>query len=303
MRLVYYSGNNFGDKLNPIIFNRYLPNFFTDDEDQVFLGIGTIFGIKNLYEGASTKHIFSSGYGYGEIPKIDESYNFICVRGPLTAKKIGLEPNKAITDGAILIKNLVGDDVLSPQNKKPSYMPHWSSEFKFDWKSICSQHNIQYLSPSEDVFSLLNKIRNSKYVITEALHGAIIADLFRVPWIPVRVYNSFNDFKWQDWALSMKIKYDTVSFPPLYTNQHRFILKFKRIIGAYAGGLLGPSAFNVYNAFYNTQRNIDFVHKKFEEILLEEKFFLSQDAVLELKHSQLEEKLMSFYKTYKGQFA
>lgn len=47
---------------------------------------------------ANKKIIFSSGFAYGKILKIDASYNFICVRGPLTAqadskKQKKLRPN------------------------------------------------------------------------------------------------------------------------------------------------------------------------------------------------------------------
>ena len=43
MKLIYYQKNkNFGDALNPYIFNKLIPNFFDEDPSSIFLGIGSI---------------------------------------------------------------------------------------------------------------------------------------------------------------------------------------------------------------------------------------------------------------------
>jgi succinoglycan biosynthesis protein ExoV len=44
MLLTYHKGQNFGDALNPVIWNHFLPNFFDDDNNHLFLGFGTILG-------------------------------------------------------------------------------------------------------------------------------------------------------------------------------------------------------------------------------------------------------------------
>jgi len=103
MKLTFHRGDNFGDKLNPLIFEHYLPDFFDDDTSIRFLGIGTILGLKKFAEGK--KIVFSSGASntmrstYGEVPELDDSYDIYCVRGPLTAELLNLPSEKAITDG------------------------------------------------------------------------------------------------------------------------------------------------------------------------------------------------------------
>ncbi len=42
MKLYYWDGNNFGDKLNPWLWSQLLPNYFNDDTEIAFLGIGTL---------------------------------------------------------------------------------------------------------------------------------------------------------------------------------------------------------------------------------------------------------------------
>ena len=134
MKLCYYSEKqNLGDAINPLIFNKFLPDFFDNNEEEKFLGIGSIIGFPEFHK-AEKKIVFSSGFAYGELPKIDDSYDFICVRGPLTAKKLGLDIKTAITDGAILINTF---DFGTPEKiYKYSFMPHIGSESFYPWKEL-----------------------------------------------------------------------------------------------------------------------------------------------------------------------
>src|SRR5439155_10040399 len=43
----------------------------------------------------------------------------------------------------------------------------------------------------------------------ESLHGAIVADALRVPWVPLRIRRNphTSPFKWEDWCSSMELPY------------------------------------------------------------------------------------------------
>jgi succinoglycan biosynthesis protein ExoV len=59
-------------------------------------------------------------------------------------------------------------------------------------------------------------IAETEVIITEAMHGAIIADAFRIPWIPVRTHQEILDFKWKDWTSSVCVEYKPKSIVPLF---------------------------------------------------------------------------------------
>ncbi|MDQ2658410.1 MAG: polysaccharide pyruvyl transferase family protein [Bacteroidota bacterium] len=205
MLLRYYREPNFGDALNPLIFEHFLPHFFDDDPSIEFCGIGSIIGLE-INPRANKKVIFSSGFAYGTLPTIDDSFDFVCVRGPLTAELLKLPPGKAITDGAALLRRM--DFGAHPKKYKFSFMPHWESELKYpSWKAICEEADILYLSPTTPILEVIDKILESEVVIAEAMHGAIAADALRTPWIPVKAYNGINAFKWNDWLNTLGLDY------------------------------------------------------------------------------------------------
>ena len=89
MRLYYYRDpvGNFGDDLNPWLWSRLIPDLLDDQSDELFVGIGTL--LNQLVPKATRTVVFGSGAGYGELPEIYETWEFYCVRGPLTG---GLPP-------------------------------------------------------------------------------------------------------------------------------------------------------------------------------------------------------------------
>jgi succinoglycan biosynthesis protein ExoV len=211
MKLLYHTGKNFGDALNPYIFNHYLGGLIDDNDDVVLLGIGSILGLRKLKEHQKCI-VFSSGFAegmpstYGTKPDINSQYEVICVRGPLTAKSLGIDEHKAVADGAILLADIPLFNAKEEKKFACSFMPHIGSEKFYNYKDLCVANGIHYISPQDDVEQVVKQIKQSECIITEAMHGAIVADTFRVPWCPVKFYDTINEFKWHDWMLSLNIK-------------------------------------------------------------------------------------------------
>jgi exopolysaccharide glucosyl ketal-pyruvate-transferase len=205
MKMYYYRGPrpNFGDALNAWLWPRLLPDFFDNDESALFLGIGSI--LYDFFPPAARKVVFGAGYGgYTSVPHIDERWAFYFVRGPLTARRLGLDPSLAIGDGAILVRSCVP---LRPRKvHRASFMPHWESAMDGDWSTVSSRAGLHYIDPSGDVDRVIADILDSEMVVTEAMHGAIVADALRVPWVPVRPVQSPNRGKWFDWAAALGIE-------------------------------------------------------------------------------------------------
>lgn len=52
----------------------------------------------------------------------------------------------------------------------------------------------------------IEKLWSCESVLTEAMHGAIFADAYGIPWVPLRLYVHINEFKWKDWWASLGIE-------------------------------------------------------------------------------------------------
>lgn len=214
MKLHYYrsEGGNFGDDINPWFWEQIFPGFFYDDESELFFGIGTLLNHRAPSNGR--KIVCGSGFGYGKKPRIDESWEFICVRGRWTAKALNLPMDLAISDPAILLPEL-----FTPQHRKVhkvSYMPHEDSHKTGDWKSICDRAGLYYISPVSDFRQIINEIAGSSLLLTEAMHGAIAADAYRTPWAAVKSSPDILDFKFRDWGDSLNLDFKFSYIPPVY---------------------------------------------------------------------------------------
>jgi succinoglycan biosynthesis protein ExoV len=225
MKLFYYQGNNFGDKLNPLIWNALAPELLDEDETTVLIGIGTL--INSNAPALPKKLVFGAGAGYMSPAKIDDTWKFYCVRGPKTARQLGLKECVAITDPALLLTRICTEPVV--RTEEICFMPHHVSSEYADWGAICTKAGITYLDPADDTEFLIRKIRAAKLVIAEAMHGAIVADAFRVPWIPVQCYEHILGFKWEDWCESMSLTYRPEIIPCVWDCDRKFTVRERSI--------------------------------------------------------------------------
>ena len=205
-RLYYFKGAkpNFGDELNPWLWPRLLPDLLDDNDDELFLGIGTI--LNDGVPAPPKKIVFGSGFGYGLPPRVDSAkWDIYCVRGPLTAHTLGLPEELAVCDPAILLRR----QPWPTQNKQyqASFMPHWESLSRGNWPQACAEADIHFIDPTAPIEQVVREIRGSELLITEAMHGAIVADAMRVPWVPVQPQLHMHSPKWLDWCASVEVPY------------------------------------------------------------------------------------------------
>jgi hypothetical protein len=204
MKLYYFrSKPNFGDLLNPFLWERLLPDTFDDDGSELFLGIGSI-----LFAGFpqhATKIVFGSGYGgYTSRPRLDSTWYVHFVRGPQTAQALGIDPKFAIADPAILIRTI---PFKRPEKRhRVSLLLHHESAELGLWHKVAEQTAIPLIDVRKPVPEVLDQILASEVVLCEAMHAAIVADALRVPWIPLLPVNPRHRAKWADWAASLQIR-------------------------------------------------------------------------------------------------
>jgi len=204
---------NFGDDINPLLLSKLFDKSIIESEEVCIIGIGTILNDRELarVDCYKRKIVFSSGVGYGSLDqsRFDESWDFACVRGPQSAKALGLPAESAIADAGVLIPDVLG--MPSEKNKLQqgvTFIPHAESDIRSGegLRAICLSLGINYLSPRIDAKEFVNQVRMSSKVITEAMHGAIVSDAVRVPWVPVK-FLVHEPFKWKDWCHSVELPY------------------------------------------------------------------------------------------------
>jgi succinoglycan biosynthesis protein ExoV len=200
---------NFGDELNYWLLPKVFPGLFDEDDSELFLGIGsTLF---DFHPKESRKIVFGAGYGgYTAAPALDESWRVYCVRGPRTARALGLAADRIAGDTAILIRN---HRPPAAPGRGFSFMPHCHSVERGNWAKACELAGVRFIDPTAPVDTVLEAIEASGTLIAEAMHGAIVADALRVPWIPVLPVKGTHRMKWHDWAEALEL---TLAPSPLW---------------------------------------------------------------------------------------
>jgi succinoglycan biosynthesis protein ExoV len=211
MKFIYYKGDghtNFGDELNAWMWPKLLPGFFDDDDSVLFLGIGSILGARQIngepYRADQKKIVFGAGYvdGYIEKPDLhDGSWDVFFVRGPRTAQKLKLATEKSVGDSAILLRALIDfENLRKPKKGMIGFMPHWQSMERGHWPEVCVKAGITLLDPRDPIDKILEAMFSCEMIVTEAMHGAIVADALRIPFVPVVPIVPKHRDKWLDWA-------------------------------------------------------------------------------------------------------
>ena len=216
MKLHYHRNkdgiSNFGDDLNPWLWSRLLAHELDDDATTMFLGIGTL--LNDRLPPAPARVVFGTGVGIGGPAVVDSSWTFYAVRGPLSAKALGLAPEYAVTDPAILVSHFV-PETSSAKRTAFSYMPHYRNACD-TWRDACERIGFGYIDPRRPVDEVLQAVQSTGVLLAEAMHGAIIADTLRVPWVPIRSRDKILRFKWEDWCSSMEVSYEPASTVALW---------------------------------------------------------------------------------------
>lgn len=216
MKLHYFRSphGNFGDDLNAWLWPELLPGLWDDDDGITFVGVGTI--LNRLVPQTRLKIVLGSGVGYSPLPQNlhDGSWSVLGIRGPLSARAAGLPAKTVVTDGAILLGTI--DGLVKPDAARTGevvFVPHVSSMETGAWEQICDRLSITFIDPRWDFHRVFAMIGNARLVLTEAMHGAIVADTLRVPFVPLVTSREISSFKWMDWTLSMGLPYRPIRLP------------------------------------------------------------------------------------------
>ena len=220
MHLISYNSKsgNVGDDLNGWLWPKIFGDqFFSKQTDTAFFGIGSILiRDSDFVKEANTfskKIIFGTGVrSINEFIEMDSSWDLYFLRGPFGSLKLKNDPTHFISDGAyfMMLLDEYQDYVNTPKKYPISFVPYFQSIGIIDWQKICDTMGWHLILPTEDVESFISEVAASEQIISEAMHGAIFADILRVPWKRFRFYahiyegEQVSEFKWNDWLFSIE---------------------------------------------------------------------------------------------------
>ncbi len=225
MKLFYAAQNSeqpsFSDRFNQWLWPQLWPAIFEQDTSATFICSGTALSNTLLQQIAATDQLIVFGTGTAEqqfLNSLPGRCKVYCVRGPFSARLLGLSAHRAITDSSLLVAQVVNSDLEASKPREAcSFMPHVDSADAAAerWQQICQQANIRYINPHDPIETVIEAINTSQLLLTEVMQAAVIADAMRVNWIPVKTSPRINTFSWQDWCASMRLPYLPYRIPPL----------------------------------------------------------------------------------------
>ncbi|TCK28430.1 succinoglycan biosynthesis protein ExoV [Ancylobacter aquaticus] len=233
MEIFYWKSpdGNVGDDLNPWLWPRVFEREFLDRAaGRRFFGIGSVLDERVFCQphpnGAT---VFGAGMRgpMGPLPRRpDVDIRF--VRGPLSSAALsamGWGEIEYISDPAVLtplytaVSPITSARKISPETAEqpPStqrplslFIPYFDTPAKVVDR-VCRDTGLHPLPITSDVDQFIATLRTAEKVVTEAMHGAILADAFRIPWAPCRISSGLTEgrtsqFKWDDWRRSLGLE-------------------------------------------------------------------------------------------------
>jgi len=215
VQLVQHRGlaPNFGDDLNAVLWPSLATDLIDDDPLEAFVGIGTLIG-KDCAPG-SKLHVFSSGVGYDPVEAWrTRDVTYWCVRGPLSCALLGLPAETAITDGAVLTPLADGFAEVQPEDGPTVIIPHVQTMTFPGWDQAAAWTGFELVDPRGTPRDVIARIAAAGRVLTESLHGAILADTYGVPWSVFATSDNFCSTKFVDWCESVEVPFHLTYVPP-----------------------------------------------------------------------------------------
>lgn len=183
----------------------------------VFFGLGSGYAQFPIIRTFGTGSRFPARVGNAltlptqrETPPRGPGHAIYWVRGPLTTQLMGLPDHLAVGDAGYLIRQCdIFDTYHTDERSGIVFMPHFTAATSaVGLRYACEGLGIRYIDPGGAETEILAAIAGAKVLVTEALHGAVIADALRTPWIAVKSSDDIFEFKWRDFCTSIGVTYE-----------------------------------------------------------------------------------------------
>lgn len=239
MDLYYHATRhgNFGDDLNLWLWDSLLPGWRDWDPQRVLVGVGTLLSstLIDRERGAERRYLVAGtgvGYGSGQLPDVSDAsrWDIRSLRGPRSARSVGLDETLGIVDPAVMLPTLPEFRSIE-RSGRPIFIPHESTVERHDWARACADVGLDFVSPQGEAKQVIRRIAAAPVVLAESMHAAIIADAFRTPWVPVRIGHKFLLSKWLDWSESLEVPLHRI--PPMFPALSAAFGRMRRVTRAW----------------------------------------------------------------------
>lgn len=218
---------NVGDDLNAWLWPRLFgSDFFDGVPDILLIGIGSV--LDNRHLKAPHRIVFGAGLrGESGAPDISApGWTVEFVRGPRSAGVLGLGPDQWISDPAILAP--LADRALQarcdpkPLSKRPSivgFVPYFKTPIGLA-AGIAAAADLKLIPATLAPEQFMSNLLQCDAVLCEAMHGAILADAFGIPWMGCRIAGYRREgpthyFKWADWMQTLDLAPRFLTLPSI----------------------------------------------------------------------------------------
>lgn len=199
--------NNFGDELNfnllPLLINKEIvPLDVKFIKNYSF--IGSI--LSDRYINSKTE-VWGSGVQDISKPLTNKPLKVHAVRGPLTRKYLldnNIDCPEVYGDPALLLPEVYNPKI--EKKYKIGLIPHWQTK-KLEKYDVLKNENVVLINfhNYKKWTDVIDLILSCKYIVSESLHGLIIAEAYNIPnlWIDIDLNHKY-DIKFHDFFLSLK---------------------------------------------------------------------------------------------------
>ncbi|MGP9707011.1 polysaccharide pyruvyl transferase family protein [Brachybacterium sp. AOP24-D1-21] len=216
VKLFWWKGKeypNLGDELSRLILERIygLDVQFSTLHGADMISVGSVLGMALDHEAVPKRtkplHVVGSGTMHQlERKQLPECLRFHSVRGAITRTALGSRDTDAVSlgDPGILCADLFEPDRVS--DGKVGVILHHSRLKDDGWRERFSHLPIEFLDiRTEDYDSFVQQMARCDIILSESLHGLILADAYGIPntWLSFGRLHSGGNLKFFDYFSSI----------------------------------------------------------------------------------------------------
>jgi hypothetical protein len=218
------AGRDAAGMVNAWLWPRLIPDLCARADDALLLGTGGLIDAANPEPAAHRRVVvFGAGArGTASVPDMSTAeWDIRFVRGPETARALGLGPDRWLCDPAVLAPKLHDgrnrDRLLRARTRRIGFLPgrHFAPD---DARTLADGAGL-HLIAAPDADSLLDALAGCDAALCGDPVAAVLADAFGIPWRPLRsaAADDGDAFEWLDLSRSMGLTPCAVRVPRLGT--------------------------------------------------------------------------------------